>query len=74
MKAETVTAIICCSVMVLGMLASVVALVFKVGTMNGTIMSFMQRAATDRTEVLTEIGAVKNMLHNHIVGHTGGNP
>lgn len=74
MTAETVTAIIVCAVTVLGFLAALVGVVFRIGTLNGTIMSFITRAATDRTEVLTELGGIKRMMHDHIVGHGGGKP
>lgn len=74
MSVQTLTAIIGCGVTVLGMLAAVVMLAFKMGTLNGTILSFMQRAAIDRTESLTQIGELKSMLHQHIVGHNGGKP
>lgn len=72
MNAQTLVAIIMAAIAILGAIASVVMLSFRTGTLNGTILSFMNRAATDRTEVLTEIGKLDGKLDRHIEQHARG--
>lgn len=72
MSTQTIIAIIMASIAILGAIGAVLALAFRTGTLNGTILSFMNRAATDRTEVLTEIGKLDGKLDRHIEQHVRG--
>jgi hypothetical protein len=68
-NAETLGTVIVAAVAVLGMLGSLVALTYRMGTLSGRIMSFMETAQRDRTEVLTEMGKIGNQLERHIETH-----
>lgn len=70
---DTIAAIVA-GVMVLGMLGSLVALVFRMGALSGQMVSFMTVAARDRTEVLTQLGKLEAQLDRHLEGHHGGTP
>lgn len=72
MNAQTIVAIIMAAIAIIGAIGAVVMLAFRTGTLNGNIMSFMTRAATDRTEVLTEIGKLDGKLDRHIEQHVRG--
>jgi hypothetical protein len=60
------------SVMVLGMLGALVALVFKLGTMNGKLTSFMEVSRERDTSILVAVGKVEAQLDRHIEWHQGG--
>lgn len=72
MSTQTIIAVILAAISVLGAIGAVLALAFRMGTLNGTVLSFMGRAATDRTEVLTELGKLDAKLDGHIEWHARG--
>lgn len=74
MNAQTLTAIIMASVMVLGMLGALVGLVFKLGTMNGVLVSFMAASKERDDSILHALGKVETKLDRHIEGHQRGTP
>lgn len=71
MNAQTLTAIIMASVMVLGMLGALVGLVFKLGTMNGVLVSFMAASKERDDSILIAVGKVEAQLDKHIERHHG---
>jgi hypothetical protein len=71
-NAQTITAIIVSGVMVLGMLGSLMALTYRMGNLSGRILSFMETAQRDRTEVLTQLGKLEAQQDRHIEQHHGG--
>lgn len=74
MSAQTIIAVIMASIAILGAIGAVLQLAFRMGTLNGTVLAFMGRAATDRTEVLTELGKLDAKLDGHIEWHAKGKP
>jgi hypothetical protein len=74
MNVGTITAIAMASVMVLGMLGALVALVFKLGTMNGVLVSFMAASKERDDSILLAVGKVEGQLDRHIEWHQGGKP
>lgn len=71
MNAQDITAIIMASVMVLGMLGTLVAMVFKLGTMNGVLVSFMAASKERDDSILMAVSKVEGQLDRHIEWHQG---
>ena len=74
MNSATLAAIIMASVMVFGMLASLVALVFKLGTMNGVLVSFMAASKERDDNIFVAVGKVEGQIDRHIEWHQGSKP
>lgn len=72
MNSATIAAIVMASVMVLGMLGALVGLVFKLGTMNGVLVSFMAASKERDDTILVAVGKVEAQLDRHIEWHQGG--
>lgn len=72
MNAATLSAIIMASVMVLGMLGTLVTLVFKIGTLNGRLITFMEVVQRDNNLIAGKFGSLDSKLDRHIEWHTEG--
>ena len=72
MSAQSVVAVVTGIVAVLGVVWAVMTLTYRIGKLSGTVLAFMGRAATDRAEVLTEIGKLNAKLDGHIEWHGRG--
>lgn len=72
MNGQTVAAVVMASVMVLGMLGALVGLVFKLGTMNGVLVSFMAASKERDDSILTAVGKVEVKLDRHLESHQAG--
>lgn len=66
---QTTAAIVAAGVMVLGMLGSVLILVFRIGTLSGKIDSFMATYERDRSDILKDQGRLEERLNRHIETH-----
>lgn len=62
------------AIMALGMIGSLVALAFKMGSLSGQLTSFMTTSERDRAEQLKDIGRIEERYEKHIDAHHGGRP
>lgn len=69
MTPEAIGTIIGAGAAVVALLLSVLGLVFRVGTLNGTITSFMGIYERDRADMLKDIGRMEERYERHIEGH-----
>lgn len=69
MTLEAVGTIIGASAAVIALLFSVITLVFRVGTLNGTVTAFMGMYERDRADMLKDIGRIEERHERHIEQH-----
>lgn len=69
MTPEAIGTIIGAGAAVVALLLSVLGLVFRVGTLNGTITAFMGMYERDRADMLKDIGRIEERQERHIEGH-----
>lgn len=55
--------------MAVGMIASLVTLAFKIGSLSGQLTSFIATSERDRAEQLKDIGRIEERYDRHIEAH-----
>lgn len=74
MSTVAITSIILAAVAILGTIASVTALTFRVGRLIGTTETLITQGTADRTLLRTEIVQVASRLDRHEQWHMGPSP
>lgn len=74
MNTVVVTSIILAAVAILGTVASVTALTFRVGRLIGTTETLITQGVADRTLLRTEIVHVASQIDRHEQWHMGPSP
>lgn len=55
--------------MAVGMIASLVTLAFKIGSLSGQLTSFIATSERDRAEQLKDIGRIEERYDRHMEAH-----
>ena len=71
--ADTLAAV-CAGCMVLGMMGSILALIFRIGNLNGTVRTFMSIADRDRLDIVRDIARLEERHERHIEQHKAVRP
>ena len=74
MNVVTLASVILAAVAILGSVASVTALTFRVGRLVGTTETLITQGAADRTLLRTEIVHVASQIDRHEQWHMGTGP
>lgn len=74
MSTAEVTSVILAGIAILGMIASITALTFRVGRLIGTTETLITQGNADRTLLRTEIGHVASQIDRHEQWHMGPSP
>lgn len=74
MNPTEITSVILAAVAILGMIASITALTFRVGRLIGTTETLITQGSADRTLLRTEITLVASQIDRHEQWHMGPPP
>ena len=74
MSTTEVTSVILAGIAILGMIASITALTFRVGRLIGTTETLITQGVADRTLLRTEIVHVASQIDRHEQWHMGPSP
>lgn len=72
MSADTVALVVSAGAAVIGLVAGMFAIAYRMGVLNGTVTAFMAQSEVSRSELLKEFGKLEDRFERHLDLHHGG--